>query len=201
MRRDSPWKLLVVAVLCLLAGCTVITYQIGEERIGSEDVPDPKQSPKLTDVLAQLGPPNRLSAAPDGYVLAWERWYIRKVRLGLSLRPVGIDLLSVDWGDAVTQGDFMLLHFNRGHKLVASGYGRWDSKAGGGQGVQPLFGFFDVADVDDLTQPMPHHRWGGFSLNELPVTLNADNRMDTGQNGIEQRGTPPRVGQHTLELR
>lgn len=199
MRHDRPFKLLAVAVLCLLAGCSINTYRIGEEKIGPEDVPDPGHSRELTDVLAELGPPNRLSATPDGYVMAWESWYIRQNKLGLSLRPIGIEFLSIDWGGARTRGDFVLLHFNRDHKLVASGYGQWDSSAGGGQGVQPLFGFVDVVDVDDLIEPMPHHYWGGFILNELPVTLNVDNHMDAGQNGIQQRGTTSGVGQHTLE--
>ena len=188
-------------LLFLLVGCSINTYRIGEENIGPEDVPDPGQSRTLSDVLAELGPPNRLSATPGGYVLAWESWYIRQDKLGLNLRPIGIDFLSIDWGDALTRGDFLLLQFNRDHKLVASGYGRWDSSAGGGQGIQPLFGFVDVVDVDDLVDSMPHHYWGGFMLNELPVTLNADNHMDAGQNGIEQRGTTRGAGQHTLEMR
>ncbi len=201
MRHEHRYKLLVVALLCLLTGCTtIITYRIGEEEIDPEDVPYPGQSPELTDVLEAFGPPNRLSALPDGYVLAWENWYIRQAKLGLSLRPLGIEFFSVDWGDALTRGDFLALHFNRDHKLVASGYAWWDGSAGGGQGVQPLFGFVDVADVDDLKGPMPHHWWGGFGLNKLPMTLNANNHMDAGQNGIQQRGTSTGAGQHTLEM-
>ncbi len=201
MRREGLFKLVVVAALGPLAGCSIITYQFGAEKVSPEDVPDAGQSRGLTDVLAELGPPNRLSATPDGYVLAWESWYIRRTKVGLSLSPIGIDLFSMDWGDALMQGDFLLLHFSRDHKLVASGYGSSESNAGEGQGVQPLFGIVDVADVDDLTGPMPHHHWGGFMLNRLPVTLNVDNHMDTGQNGIQQRGTPPAVGQHSLEMR
>lgn len=201
MSHDLPLKTLIVAVVCLLTGCTVITYRIGQEEIDLEDVPYPGQSRELTDVLAAFGPPNRLSALPGGYVLAWENWYIRQNKLGLSLRPLGVEFLSVDWGAALTRGDFLVLHFNGDHELVASGYAWWDGSAGGGQGVQPLFGLVDVADVDDLTGPMPHHGWGGFGLDELPVTLNADSHMDAGHNGIQQRGTPDGAGQHTLEMR
>ena len=57
-----------------------------------------------------------------------------------------------------------------------------------------------VVDVDDLLNIMPQHQWGAASLAELPVTLNADNRPDLGQNGIEQRGTPTAVGQRSLEM-
>ncbi len=201
MRRERLIKLVVLAAVCMLAGCSIMTYQLGTEKVTPEDVPDPGQSRGLTDVLADLGPPNRLPATPAGYVLAWESWYVRRSKIGLSLMPAGVDLLSIDWGDAVIQGDFLLLHFSRDHKLVASGYSSSESNAGGGQGFQPLFGFVDVADVDDMTGPMPHHHWGGFILNKHPVTLNVDNHMDTGQNGIQQRGTPTGVGQHSLEMR
>ena len=201
MRRERLVKLLAVAAVSLLAGCSIMTYQLGTETVTPEDVPDPGQSRGLTDVLAELGPPNRLSATPTGYVLAWESWYVKRTKIGLSLMPFGVDLISIGSGDALVEGNYLLLHFSRDHKLVASGYGSSEGNAVEGQGVQPLFGFVDTADVDDMTGPMPHHHWGGFILNKLPVTLNVDNHMDTGQNGIQQRGTPTGVGQHTLEMR
>ncbi|MDJ0955833.1 MAG: hypothetical protein QNI91_03190 [Arenicellales bacterium] len=200
MRREPLSQLLAVMVVCLLAGCSISTYKIGADNIDPKDVPEPKETQTLIDALARLGPPYRLSATPNGYVLAWEHWHIQQDKLGISLRPIGGDFLSINWGNARTRGDFLVLYFDRNHKLVDSGYGHWDSDAGGGQGIQPLFSIVDVVDVDDLVQPMPHHLWGGFMLSELPITLNIKNHLDTGQNGIQQRGTTANVGQHTLEM-
>ena len=136
---------------------------------------------------------------PDGYVFAYEYWHIVENKVGISLSLAGLDMLSLDWGGARTRGEFLLLSFDREHRLVDSSFVEWDRDAGGGQGIQPLFGVVSVVDVDDLTKHMPQHRWGMFSLKRLPVTLNADSHMDTGQSGLEQRGTPVSVGQRSLE--
>ncbi len=200
MMLERLAKLLAVTTLGLALGCSINTYTIGVDQLHSEDVPAIDQPYALPDALAQLGPPHRLSATPNGYVLAWEQWYIKEDKLGLSLRPLGLDLLSFDWGDARSRGDFLLMYFDHRHRLIDSGYLRWSSDAGGGQGIQPLFGFIEVVDVDDLTQSMPQHNWGSFMLNKLPIALNAASHMDTGQNGIQQRGTTSSVGQHTLEM-
>jgi hypothetical protein len=183
----------------LLAGCSRWTYEIGRE-LSVEEVPVVADKLELGDVLGRLGPPQRMSAMPGGYMLAYEHWQIVENSVGLSLSAAGADFLSLDWGSARTRGEFLLLSFNREHQLVGSTFEVWDRDAGGGQGIQPLLSVVDVVDVDDLTNPMPQHRWGGFSLEELPVTLNADNHLDSGQSGLEQRGTPTSIGQRSLEM-
>ena len=200
MKREPVSLLLSVMTACFLMGCSINTYKIGADKIDPKDVLEPNETHTLTEALARLGPPYRLSATPNGFVLAWEYWHIQQDKLGISLRPIGGDFLSINWGNARTRGEFLVLYFDRNHDLVDRGYGRWDSDAGGGQGIQPLFNVVDVVDVDDLIQPMPHHLWGGFMLSELPVALNTKNHLDTGQNGIQQRGTTANVGQHTLEM-
>jgi hypothetical protein len=120
--------------------------------------------------------------------------------LGLSLRPIGIEFLSIDWGDAQTRGEYLLLSFDKSHHLIDSEFIAFDMDAGGGKGIQALLSVVDVVDVDDLTDPMPQHQWGAFALEELPVTLNRNSHMDSGQHGIEQRGTPVNVGQRSTEM-
>ena len=200
MRRRPISLFLSVIAIWLLVGCSVNTYKIGADKIDPEDILEPNEAHTSSEALARLGPPYRLSATPNGYVLAWEYWHIRQDKLGISLRPIGGDFLSINWGNARTHGDFLVLYFDRSHRLVDSGYGHWDTDVGGGQGIQPIFNVVDVVDVDDLIQPMPHHLWGGFMLSELPVALNKKNHLDTGQNGIQQRGTTADVGQHSLEM-
>lgn len=192
------------ALLCLLlvsGGCSVSRYEIGQ----AFPVPDLErvQTPGVAvgEVLAALGPPVRLSGVPNGYVLAWEYWQIQENQVGVSLRALGADFLSVDWGAADTQGEFLLLAFDAGHRLTDSTLLRWDRDLGGGQGIQPFFSFVSVVDVDDLTERLPTHRWGASSWQELPRTLNRAQRMDAGDAGLEQRATSATVGQHALEMR
>jgi hypothetical protein len=142
----------------------------------------------------------RISATPDGYVLAWEHWQVREDTLGVSLgRLTGVDFLSADWGDARMKGEFILAVFDRGHRLTASVFSDWDSDAGGGTALQPFIGV-SLVDVDDLVARLPHHDWGATYLDRLPKALNAPNRPDTGQAGIQQRGTPGGIGQQALEM-
>jgi hypothetical protein len=189
----------ILACAVLLPGCTRWTYDIGRN-LSPQEAPAVADQLEIGDVLARLGPPLRLSALPGGYVLAYEHWYIVEDRVGLSLSAAGAKFLSLDWGSASTRGEFLLLTFNREHLLISSNFEEWERDAGGGQGIQPLLSVVEVVDVGDLTNPMPQHRWGGFSLEELPVTLNAGNHLDSGQSGLEQRGTPVNIGQRSLEM-
>ncbi len=194
-------RLFPAALLACLAlyGCSQWHYELGTPVTASQ-TPDTAESPTLGAVLAVLGPPLRISATPDGYVLAWEHWRIRESAIGVSLGPlIGTDFLSIDWGDARMEGEFILAVFDRDHRLTASAFSTWDSDAGGGTALQPFIGL-SLVDVDDLVDQLPHHRWGGTYLDRLPKALNAPYRPDNGRAGIQQRGTPARIGQQTLEL-
>ncbi|WP_116365932.1 hypothetical protein [Parahaliea mediterranea] len=193
----NKWHL--AALLLWLAGasgCSQWHYHLGEPL--AEAVP-PRNQP-MSEVLATLGPPLRLSATPSGYVMGWEYWRIRENSLGFSLGALGADFLSVDWGDARVAGQFMLVSFNRAHRVSGAAYMTWDGDGGGGSAIQPLFGFAEVVDVDDLLQPLPQDRWGATLLDRLPAVLNANARPDMGSTGIQQRGTPVGIGQQSLEL-
>jgi len=185
----------------LLQGCiSVRHYELGVP-LTEADSPDPANGVTATQAMARLGPPLRMSAMPDGYAMAWEYWYIVERSVGFSLRLASVDFLSVDWGRANAEGDFLLMSFDREHRLLTSHLLEWDGDAGGGQGIQPFLSTVDVVDVNDLLQSLPAHDWGIDAFAPLPNSLNRDNRMDTGQNGLERRGTGPGVGQHALESR
>lgn len=141
----------------------------------------------------------RISATADGYVMAWEHWRVREDAIGISLGVLGADMLSLDWGDARMQGEYIVATFNHQHELTAAAYSTWDSGAGGGSALQPFIGV-SLVEVDDLLEKMPQHRWGGANLETLPRALNTPSRPDMGQGGIQQRGTPTGIGQQTLEM-
>jgi len=191
--------LLGALLLCIfLQGCSQWRHSLGSP-LSEAQTPSPATTPSLTEALLQLGPPMRLSATADGYVLAWEHWHISEDAIGVSLGSVGADMLSIDWGNARMRGEFIIAAFDHEHQLTSAAFSSWDSAAGGGAALQPFIGV-SLVDVDDLLQSMPQHRWGGLSLDRLPRTLNNQNRPDSGQSGIEQRGTPATIGQRSLEM-
>ncbi len=188
-------KSFLILVLLLLCGCSQSRYYIGQP-LGEQHC---VAGTELAVVLDQLGPPHRMSASTVGYMMAYEYWRIDEDKLGLSLRAAGADFLSIDWGDAQIRGEYLLLSFDKSHRLIDSELIDFDMDAGGGRGIQALVSVIDVVDVDDLTGPMYQHRWGGFALESLPVTLNRNSNLDGGQRGIEQRGTPGDIGQRATE--
>lgn len=187
-----------IGLLVLASGCSQLRHELGPE-LSEAMTPTPALTPSLSAVMQRLGPPMRISASAEGYVMAWEHWRISEDAVGISLGALGADLLSLDWGDARMRGEYIVATFDREHQLTAAVYSSWDSEAGGGSALQPFIGL-SLVDVDDLLESMPHHRWGGASLERLPRALNTPSRPDMGQGGIQQRGTPRGVGQQTLEM-
>ncbi len=185
----------------LLSGCTQWRhYELGEA-IVEGDVPRPEDGWTVSQVMAQFGPPILMSREAGGYVMAWEYWEIDEYRVGVGSFITGVDLINIDWGKAIAKGDFMILGFDHQHRLRSASFEQWNMDAGGGQGVQPVLSPVDVVEVDDLTVPLTQHTWGAQSLRRIPVTLNQQNRLDSGEAGIEQRGGTRGVGQRTLEHR
>lgn len=190
-----------VVLAVALSGCVQWRhYELGLP-ITRAELPLPQEGWTVTRVMDKFGPPLVMTADPTGYTMAWDYWEIDEYRVGIGSFITGIDLVNIDWGRANAQGDFMLLSFDHDHRLLSASFEEWNRDAGGGQGVQPVFSALDVVDVGDLLDERSQHRWGAQSLRRILVTLNQQNRLDSGTAGIEQRGGTRRIGQHSLELR
>lgn len=199
MKRPRLSALLTgLSLALLLSACTQWRYELGTQ-LSPDLLPEDGPDVTLTDVLAKLGPPIRLSAAGQGYVLAWEFWKIREDTIGLSLGALGADILSVDWGNAHMHGEFLLVTFNQQHEVTGRAFSRWSTDTGGGQAIQPLVGIVSLVDVEDMVGNLPQHQWGAGLLYPLPEAINAQSRPDMGQSGISRRGTPNGAGQRSLE--
>jgi hypothetical protein len=191
---------LLCAILAgwLLTGCTQWRYDLGTPLEGREFT---QQNLSLKEALDLLGPPLRMSATDNGFVLAWEHWHIREDSVGVSLGALGADFLSADWGEMRVRGEFLLMTFDRQHLMTSATHSDWDNYGGGGKAIQPFFGFISVVDAGDLTDPLPQHFWGSTLLQRrLATALNNGSNPDTGQNGIQQRGTPTAAGQQSLNM-
>jgi hypothetical protein len=196
--RPSLSRILCGLLSCwLLQACSQWRYDLGSPL---PVVELPQQNTSLHEALTLLGPPLRMTATDTGFVLAWEHWHIRENSVGVSLGALGADFMSADWGETRVKGEFLLLTFDSNHLLTAATRSNWDNYGGGGQAIQPFFGFVSVVDTDDLREPLPQHRWGGAHLQRLPGTLNLDSSSDTGQSGLQQRGTPKAIGQQSLQM-
>lgn len=191
--------LCLLAVLTLLAGCTQWRYHLGDP-LDYAQQPPLEKGITLQQALDVLGPPLRLSASDGGYVMAWEHWHISENTIGVSLGALGADFLSVDWGAMHAQGEFLLLTFDLDRTLTSVSHSTWDSKRGGGQAVQPFVGVVSVVEAGDLLEELPQHRWGFMQLQRMPTALNQGSSPDSGDAGLEQRGTPPSMGQRSLEM-
>lgn len=196
--KPSRTRILCVLLACWqLQACSQWHYDLGGP-LPAMELP-PENTP-LREVLLQLGPPLRMTATDTGFVLAWEHWHITENEFGVSLGALGADFLSADWGEMRAKGEFLLLTFDREYLLTSATRSNWDNYGGGGSSIQPFIGVVSVVDSDDLLGPLPQHRWGGAHLQRLPGTLNWDSSPDTGQNGLQQRGTPTAVGQQSLQM-
>jgi hypothetical protein len=194
----------LASFVCTLAACWLLTAcSQWRHELGAPlpIVELPQQDSSLSQALDLLGPPQRMSATDSGFVLAWEHWHIQEDTLGVSLGALGADFLTADWGEMRVRGEFLLLSFDRQHKLTSATRSHWDNYGGGGKAIQPFLGFISVVDAGDLTEPMPQHRWGGSLLQRLPWTLNNASNPASGQSGLEQRGTPTAIGQQSLEMK
>lgn len=201
MSRRIPERSALLAgllVTLLLSGCTQWRYELGTQ-LTAQALQDAEPGLSLGAVLDRLGPPQRLSATSNGYILAWEFWQIREDTVGLSLGALGTDLLSLDWGKAHLHGEFLLVTFNRQHEVTSSTFARWSNEAGSGQAIQPMLGLVSLVDVEDMVGQMPHHQWGATMLKPMPQAINSASRPDMGQSGIQRRGTPTGTGQQSLE--
>lgn len=196
--RPRTAAIACTTLLCwVLSACSQWRYDLGAPL---DTAALPAENTSLADVLQVLGPPLRISASDDGFVLAWEHWRIHEDSVGFRLGALGADFMSADWGEMRIKGKFLLLTFNGKHRMTSATLSQWDNQGGSGKAIQPFFGFISVVDVDDLTHAMPQHRWGSSLLQRLPGTLNTGSSLDTGQSGLQQRGTPTAAGQQSLGM-
>lgn len=190
-------RLILLASLSMFGGCTQWYYELGGSL--AQEVDESIVGDSLVNVFAVLGPPMRMASTESGWVMAWESWRIREDALGVSLGWVGADVLTVDWGSAQVDGEFLLLTFDGDKRVSGAARVKRDASLGSGAALQPFYGFISVVSVDDLLQALPAHDWGGAQLLPLPAVLNNSGRPGMGDTGVEQRGTPLGAGARSQE--
>ena len=85
--------------------------------------------------------------------------------------------------------------------MSAQAHNVWTEELGSGSAVQLIVSAVPLIDTSRLEEAPPAMTWPQQLLEDLPVTLNAAQSLETGQGGLEQLATPEAVGQHALEMR
>ena len=197
LKMRTSLRTLLFLCLGLITGCTQWYYDLGDALPANVDESISGES--LVEVFAALGPPMRMASTESGWIMAWESWRIQEDALGVSLGWVGADLLTVDWGSAQVDGEFLLLTFDNDKRVNGVARVSRDAPLGSGAALQPFYSFVSVVSVDDLLQALPAHEWGGAQLLPLPMVLNNAGRPGMGKTGVEQRGTPVGAGARSQE--
>lgn len=98
--------------------------------------------------------------------------------------------------------EVMLFVFDADGNLRSSDAEAWDANAGGGFSVTLIFSVGSLTDTKRYEKSVREQLAWGMALTQPPLkTLNAQQNLATGANGIQLVGASTKVGQHTLELR
>jgi hypothetical protein len=152
-------------------------------------------------VLADLGPPLKITRLSNGYVFMYESIDTRELQLGFSIPIPVINWFKIVTADADYNHHVMLYQFDRQHRLVA-----WDDESthfdlGDSLAIQPVISvqfIFDTSNVE--FEKIDAAQWPAYSLLPLPQALNRAQAVNTGVAGVEQRGTATYIGQRSVEL-
>lgn len=190
---------LALAAMLFLTGCSSFRTEMGRP-LAPEKSKLAEGKTQVEDVVSELGPPNLASRLPDGFAFLYEYSRISEFQLGLSL-----NLPVVRWFKFLKawnniQQESLLLTFDERGVLRSAGSGSWKEGLGGGTGVQILFQVMSFSDVSEFLRPREPLGWGDRLLQPLPVALNNDQSLRTGEHGLQQRIAPDYAGQHTLEM-
>lgn len=192
-------RLGVALAVILVGGCTTLTAEYGRPLPESwsslrEGVAD------VGSAVAELGPPTRLSALPEGMVMLYEYVLIGERQLGINLEFLELEILKMSMGRARANREALVLVFDSGGMLRAMQHRAWEEDVGRGGSLQLFFVMLPTVDSSHLRALPEQHTWGRAALDPLPVTLNSAQSVAVGTHGLELRGTPTWAGQRTLEM-
>jgi hypothetical protein len=195
--RASAAAVLLLASVAA-AGCTTIGRRYGEP-VAPQLATLREGATTLSEAIAGLGPPARLSPVPGGLAMLYEYVDGTERQLGINLEVVGLDWFKVAIGRGSAEREELLLLFDEDAVLRSREYRAWQEKTGNGFGFQLFFVAMPTVDSKHLWEGPEQFAWGRRALEPLTVTLNEGNSVTSGTQGIEMRGTPDSAGQRTLE--
>jgi hypothetical protein len=183
-----------------LSGCAVIRKEYGRPVPETGRFVDGQTH--YRDVLEELGPPAKLSAMDEGMVFLYERAALTEKQLGIDIDYEKIPILKIVFARGKVEGETATLLFDGEGTLISHDWETWNRDLGKGQSVQLFISVMSVTSPGGYDQAPVNNFWGAQLLtSRLPNALNRGSNLDTGQSGVEVKGTPDGAGQHSLELR
>jgi hypothetical protein len=184
----------------MLCGCSSFHTEWGSA-VRSHPAPLVAGTTRIETVTRELGPPAQITALPQGCAFLYEHSVIGEFQFGLS-----VDFPVLRWFKAIRawnhlDQDVVVLTFDDAGVLRGQGDKDWREQLGGGGAAQLLFASISLTDPALRRQKSDQHRWGRYLLQPLPVVLNEDENLRTGEHGLQQQRVAPKfVGQQTLEM-
>ena len=197
-RRVAP---LPAMAALLVAGCASLEKQYGDP-LSVARFDEIEARAHYSTVLQHLGPPTRLTALAQGMAFQYEYVRIDERQYGLLLPGEIGKWIKAVYGSAEATVDAMVFVFDGGGYLRSADSEVFTADAGGGFSMTLIFSIGSLTDTADYEASADSIvTWGRGLTEPLLLSLNRDQDLETGANGIALPGTPSAVGQHSLELR
>jgi len=189
----------LAALLLWLAGCSQFSTELGKPLATGKGAFIEGET-SAQSVIHQLGPPNQVSALPDGFVFLYEHSQVGEAQIGLSVNTPVLRWLKFVRARNYLAQDVLLMTFDDQGRLRGIGADNWKEDLGGGTAVQLVVSVVSLTDSSAFRQPADVHSWGAASLRRLPSALNSEQNLRLGTHGFQQRTAPSFAGQQTLEM-
>jgi len=167
-----------------------------------ESLSDFSMDSHYSDVLAEYGPPTKMSALPDGMVFLYEHVKLTERQYGLILPGEIGNWIKAVYASADADVEAMLFVFDGQGELQSAGAQTWSSDAGAGMSLTLIFSAGSFTDTEQYelsaTQSL---EWGKALTKPLLVTLNSRQNLESGINGVQLTTNSKGIGQHTLQLK
>ncbi len=206
--RDSRGRILrraffpaLIAVVQIGSGCAFLTRELGEP-LPLGEIEDIKAQSNYSQVLDKFGPPTKMSALPDGMAFQYEYIELKERQYGLIFPGQIGKWIKAVFAKADASYEVMVFNFDEQGTVRSYGTDTWESNAGSGFSVTLIFSVGSLTDTEKYQQAMTNTLKWGAALTKPPLqTLNAQQSLETGVNGVQLTATGTKVGQHSLELR
>jgi len=154
----------------------------------------------VQEVIHELGPPGKVTSLPGGFAFLYEHSSVHEFHLGISLNAPILKWFKFVRASNQLDQDILLMVFDDAGVLRSMDSEEWRDSLGGGGAAQFLYSTMSLTDDSALRQRSPQHTWGRDDLQRLPVLLNSQQTLRSGEHGLQQRLAPLAAGQTTLEM-
>ena len=192
--------LFTLVVSAALSACAHLEHDIGES-LPMESLSNLASGSHYGEVLDLYGPPTKMSVLPDGMAFLYEHVRLSERQYGLILPGEIGKWIKAVYASADADVEVMLLVFDEQGRLRGADAQAWSADAGAGMSMTLIFSAGSFTDTEDYEASAARTLdWGKALTMPLLKTLNAEQNLESGANGVQLTTNSKNIGQHTLEL-